>query len=1256
MKHSFNILKCLGILLVYSIFLSTNTFASKPTKRSTIEADSANIVSQELIDKYIEVGSKRLAELMAMNEINDRNGESYKNSYVIDYASALNVVNDPITGKPYIYKFPPKIGVPKDLTDKERDVLESKLTSINSTIPVANGRIYVGVNMWLGEIYNLREPIEGELIAPSQGGTVKSSYFAHVPMRATFDSIYTKVSQEIKVGGVLPKCVILSYAQYTQHTFITPSERINNISYTNVSYHISFTNSSGLTLPPDYIVDARKIGVSDVSTEVILRANLLAKYLGAVILGKRAEDFKQLLLKKYPNWSETKIQEIAEFINANESMYDMYINRYKYSFDDSFWNGIKDNATYLSKLNTFYTALQSYKTQDCNGGLDVVLSQSTPSANDIVKALKCCYEVRTTWNDYWQPACFASVSYDNKLKMIKVLTATGIRNGFEIESANTAKLVISIVKSITTRTEQQKLLKDLVSTTITQRIFSAQYVTCSLLKGMTNKSYGFENAELQEFLEVISPWIKQGYATTPINEEASVEEVTTAIKDKKYVYITSNLYSWESTNFSMTNDVKITLKSKRGFVYYRGGSPYIAYRNYETPALSPYDYIVIQFQNAETISGKTYEAGKSITVPALYAYMAADYGNDQIVGQKINLVINVALTFAGVAEVRAALKTPDIIRKVLAVTDLVVQTGDVAINGVLEPRLRNSDAGIAFLKSWTVFTMIYGGTSVVTNINKSALDAYIDGRKALREIPLNETDNISRVENMLARCLNEGGGCFLPNTPIATPTGLTPIQNIKIGSQVNSYDEVTQKSLIKTVTNVFTKTTNKIYDIIVGSDTLHATPEHPFYTNGKWTIAQNLRKGMNLLTLAGMLLPITQINAHDTLATVHNFEVQDAHTYYVGKQQTLVHNLCAPLTLCPAMRELIDATPTLKPHLTKIEQWAADANIGNELVLSLKEDIQAFNDIARQYPGNQAKIAEALDSWLILRKNNSKFVRNSGVYLNKFNDLHPDVKALVARFTDDNGSSTLVDFLTDCNDINFKNFVNDPQNISFVRQMLAHKKDIVVTDDQLELIAETILNKPLTPSMTKVESWINRSAGVTKFLEKTADGVFYGNRALTTLLKNTPNDAVTTSLLNGLGITNLSDYKIFNEVQLWVNESAGQFMKADIMLVKYAPNGTTIQEVILIENKLSAGTLLTVRQNVGVTTLKNGGTLKVKAPASSKVWTVDPNTGIGKIDIETGGKTIGANTNIAVASNKRMKISDGGNKNGAFNVSGLEPN
>jgi Pretoxin HINT domain len=650
-------------------------------------------------------------------------------------------------------------------------------------------------------------------------------------------------------------------------------------------------------------------------------------------------------------------------------------------------------------------------------------------------------------------------------------------------------------------------------------------------------------------------------------------------------------------------------------------------------------------------------------------------GSDAVSQKAISLAVNVLLLASGVGEIRAAIQAKNYVQLALASADVLVGVGGIIIDNVLYDKLNRTEGGREFLSNWATFNMIYGAASFTSNIASTSLDTYISGKKTLKEIeenvgkigsdgkvlerlsevpgPGGAKSEKAKMDDILNTCLAQGG-CFLPNTPIATPTGLTPIQNIKIGTLVNTYDETTQQNTTKTVTNIFTKTTNKIYDIIIGSDTLHATPEHPFYTNGKWTIAQNLRKGMNLLTLAGMLLPITQINAHDTLATVHNFEVQDAHTYYVGKQQTLVHNLCAPLTLCPAMRELIDATPTLKPHLTKIEQWAADANIGNELVLSLKEDIKAFDDFARLHPGNTAKVSEALDSWLILRKNNSTFVRNSGAYLNKFNNLDPNVQALVARFTDVSGSSTLANFLDECNDINFKIFVNDPQNITFVRQMLAHKKDVVVTDDQLELIAETLLNKPLTPVMNKVESWISRSAGVTKFLEKTADGVFYGNRALTTLLKNTPNDAVTTNLLNGLGITNLADYKIFNEVQLWVNEGAGHFMKGDIMLVKF--NGNAIDEVILIENKLSAGTLLTARQNVGVTTLKNGGTLKVKAPSSSKK--IETINGVETIVPEIGAnaKTIGKDIDISVAANKRKKISDGGNKNGAFNVSGLEPN
>uniref|UniRef100_UPI0026285150 polymorphic toxin-type HINT domain-containing protein n=1 Tax=uncultured Microscilla sp. TaxID=432653 RepID=UPI0026285150 len=88
------------------------------------------------------------------------------------------------------------------------------------------------------------------------------------------------------------------------------------------------------------------------------------------------------------------------------------------------------------------------------------------------------------------------------------------------------------------------------------------------------------------------------------------------------------------------------------------------------------------------------------------------------------------------------------------------------------------------------------------------------------------------------------------------------------------------------------------------ADTLWVTPEHPFYVNGRWIPAGDLKKGdqLTLLNHRQLLarktrrLPrSTQVRIHnivvkDTVATVYNFTVAKYHNYYVGNVGVLVHN------------------------------------------------------------------------------------------------------------------------------------------------------------------------------------------------------------------------------------------------------------------------------------------------------------------------------------------------------------------------------
>jgi len=74
---------------------------------------------------------------------------------------------------------------------------------------------------------------------------------------------------------------------------------------------------------------------------------------------------------------------------------------------------------------------------------------------------------------------------------------------------------------------------------------------------------------------------------------------------------------------------------------------------------------------------------------------------------------------------------------------------------------------------------------------------------------------------------------------------------------------------------------------------IETTPTHPFYVEHKgFTPAAELGIGTSIVTRAGPCAVLASIETRDAPATVYNFEVENTHTYFVGKSDLWVHNLC----------------------------------------------------------------------------------------------------------------------------------------------------------------------------------------------------------------------------------------------------------------------------------------------------------------------------------------------------------------------------
>ena len=137
--------------------------------------------------------------------------------------------------------------------------------------------------------------------------------------------------------------------------------------------------------------------------------------------------------------------------------------------------------------------------------------------------------------------------------------------------------------------------------------------------------------------------------------------------------------------------------------------------------------------------------------------------------------------------------------------------------------------------------------------------------------------------------------CFVAGTLVTTEDGQEPIEEIEVGDKVLSENELTGEVAVKTVTETYVNETDELIHIGVNGETISATPSHPFYVDKLgWTLARSLRAGDILVLSNGELVTVEWVQ-HEILESpikVYNFEVEDFHTYFVGENRVLVHNMC----------------------------------------------------------------------------------------------------------------------------------------------------------------------------------------------------------------------------------------------------------------------------------------------------------------------------------------------------------------------------
>ena len=90
---------------------------------------------------------------------------------------------------------------------------------------------------------------------------------------------------------------------------------------------------------------------------------------------------------------------------------------------------------------------------------------------------------------------------------------------------------------------------------------------------------------------------------------------------------------------------------------------------------------------------------------------------------------------------------------------------------------------------------------------------------------------------------------------------------------------------------------DETYVVTIDGESIEATPEHPFYNaEGEEVQAKDLKEGDELASANGDTATVDSVECihHDEPVMVYNIAVCDSHTYFVGENHVLVHNMCPP--------------------------------------------------------------------------------------------------------------------------------------------------------------------------------------------------------------------------------------------------------------------------------------------------------------------------------------------------------------------------
>jgi hypothetical protein len=186
--------------------------------------------------------------------------------------------------------------------------------------------------------------------------------------------------------------------------------------------------------------------------------------------------------------------------------------------------------------------------------------------------------------------------------------------------------------------------------------------------------------------------------------------------------------------------------------------------------------------------------------------------------------------------------------------------------------------------------------------------------------------------------------CFVAGTPVHTPQGTVPIEQIQSGDAVYAFNMNTWQRVIRPVGEVYRHWTEQLAVIETEEGSVRSTAKHRFWVENAeaWIVAADLVPGMTLRNVDGEEVVILKVTVRDEKTDTFNFEVMGEHNYFAGPSAVLVHNQNPP-SVAPFTE--LDKLP-----LDKIPKYIQESEFFTEREVIRKYSFYEIRDIRGEKP------------------------------------------------------------------------------------------------------------------------------------------------------------------------------------------------------------------------------------------------------------------------------------------------------------------